>query len=579
MTRRNLIVLKFGSSVLRGPGDLDAVVSEIYRHVRAGRRVVAVVSALGSTTDDLLAEARAIAPDGDETAIAALLATGELRSAAILHLALSRDGVRAALFDHHRLGLRTSGPLLHAAPGEIGRAMIDAALADHDVVVAPGFVGVHHDGRTSLLGRGGSDLTALVLADRLEAGRCVLIKDVDGLYERDPRLAAVEAGASWPRRFARVTYGRTLQLESGLVQDDAVAWARQAGRTFEIAAINVRRGTLVGTCDSRPEPAAPRRRPVRLALLGCGNVGRVVLERIRRRSEFDIVGVAVRRLAEHRAAGIVPRELLCDADALAARSPDVLIELSGGIEPARAHVEAALRRGAHVITANKDLLARHGPELEALAARAGVSLRSSAAVGGGAPMLEAVRRIARRCRIHRLTGVLNGTVSFILAALSRGESFDSAVADARARGLAEADVARDLSGLDAACKLILLARCAFGVELPLSAIELDGLDAGSVTPGRHQRQVASCVRRGNGLDAAIRIEPLPPGHPLWSDAPAGNTLLIEHEDGRAHIVRGIGAGCPPTALSVVADLLDIERHSRPAVNSRRGDASPQEVLS
>ena len=184
----DVVVLKFGSSVLRSIADLDRVVAEIYRHARDGRRVVAVVSAIGRSTDQLLDEARSVAAEPDASAHAALLATGELRSAALLHLALRRDGAKSLPLDHLALGIRTEGELLHATPVGLATDRLQRALESHDVVVVPGFVGVHEDGRTSLLGRGGSDLTAVALTSWLNADRCILVKDVDGLYDRDPNV-------------------------------------------------------------------------------------------------------------------------------------------------------------------------------------------------------------------------------------------------------------------------------------------------------------------------------------------------------------------------------------------------------
>src|SRR5215218_131446 len=177
-------VLKFGSSVLRAEEDLPLAVHEIYREWRRGAQVLAVVSAFGDTTDGLLARAESLCPGPEPAALAALLATGEANAAALLGLALARAGIPARVLDPAQAGLRTRGGRLDAelVSADVGRLGEELRRG---VVVLPGFVGRDADGGTTLLGRGGSDLTALFLAERLE-GRCVLVKDVDGLYTADP---------------------------------------------------------------------------------------------------------------------------------------------------------------------------------------------------------------------------------------------------------------------------------------------------------------------------------------------------------------------------------------------------------
>ncbi|HKT23750.1 MAG TPA: hypothetical protein VJR04_04065, partial [Terriglobales bacterium] len=184
-----LIVLKFGSSVLRSEADLPRAVHEIYRWLRDGYSVVAVVSAFGKTTDQLLASAREYSDQPPEGALALLLSTGEKRAAALLALALDRAGVPASAFDPSRLGLRTSGRVLNAEPVRLNVGAIRKALDNSRVAVVPGFIGQMQDGRTSLLGRGGSDLSALFLAVHLRGG-CRLLKDVDGVYDHDPHVSA-----------------------------------------------------------------------------------------------------------------------------------------------------------------------------------------------------------------------------------------------------------------------------------------------------------------------------------------------------------------------------------------------------
>src|SRR5262245_38452468 len=182
--KNQVTVLKFGSSVLRSEDDLPTIVHEIYRHYHEGSGVIAVVSAFGDMTDQLMRRAESLCGQPDQSALAALLATGEATSSALLGLALSRAGIPARLLDAAQVGLRTVGDRLNADPIAIDSARL-LGEARRAIVVLPGFVGRSENGDTTLLGRGGSDLTALFLAQRLSA-RCALIKDVAGLYTSDP---------------------------------------------------------------------------------------------------------------------------------------------------------------------------------------------------------------------------------------------------------------------------------------------------------------------------------------------------------------------------------------------------------
>src|SRR5215218_7680541 len=204
-------VLKFGSSVLRTEEDLPLAVHEIYGEWRRGARVLAVVSAFGDTTDGLLGRAERLCPEPEPSALAALLATGEATAAALLGLALARAGIPASVLDPAQAGLRTQGSGLDA---ELVAADVPRILAElrRGVVVLPGFVGRDASGETTLLGRGGSDLTALFLAHSL-GGRCVLVKDVDGLYTGDP-----SGPGPLPRRFTRVGWQTAHAVGGKVVQ-------------------------------------------------------------------------------------------------------------------------------------------------------------------------------------------------------------------------------------------------------------------------------------------------------------------------------------------------------------------------
>ncbi len=240
MRRYPITVLKFGSSVLSSESDLTHAVEEIRRWIDAGHHVVAVVSAIGKTTDTLLGRAKSFGAAINDHSVAALLATGEATSAALLSLALDRAGIACTVLDETRLGLRTHGAVLNSEPVEINAAEVHRAFERVPVVVAPGFVGRLPDGSLSLLGRGGSDLTAVFIAQKIEANHCRLIKDVDGIFEFDPASSAVR-----PRRFKTLTWTEAIQVGGGIVQPKAIDYAAQHLFPVEVAALNSEFPTLI----------------------------------------------------------------------------------------------------------------------------------------------------------------------------------------------------------------------------------------------------------------------------------------------------------------------------------------------
>jgi len=241
------IVLKFGSSVLRSEDDLPHAVEEIERHRRRGYAVIAVVSAIGKTTDILFEKAHRISAHPDPSALALMVATGEDVAASFLTMALAEAGVPAALMEPVGIGLRVEGPPLDAQPCGLDTERIRQALASGAVGVVPGFYGRGPDGMISLLGRGGSDLTALHLAHCLGA-ECRLLKNVDGVYEDDP--AGAGGGA---RRYEELSYADALRLEARVIQQKALRFAERHGISFDVASPGADRATRVGPVPTRLE--------------------------------------------------------------------------------------------------------------------------------------------------------------------------------------------------------------------------------------------------------------------------------------------------------------------------------------
>ncbi|HEU4510374.1 MAG TPA: homoserine dehydrogenase [Pyrinomonadaceae bacterium] len=558
MQSEGIIVLKFGSSVLRSERDLPRATHEIYRWWREGFQVVAVVSAFGNTTDELAQRARAACEQPTDELVAALLATGETASSALLGLALNRAGIPTAVLDAERAGLATDGPVLDSNLTSIDTSGVLEALRD-GVVVLPGFVGRGRSGKTTLLGRGGSDLTALFIAQRL-GGVCRLVKDVDGLYTSDPN----STNGPPATRFVRVSYATAARVGGAVVQPKAIDFAERHRLRFIVSSVGSSQATEIGPHADSIALSEARVQPLRVALLGCGTVGGGVYQRLSEMPEmFDVVGVGTRNVEYAIQSGVPVSSITTRLDALIAEPADVVIELMGGEEPARTLVSKALRSGKHVVTANKALLASDVASLERLASSNGVALKYNAAVGGVLPALETVSRARRFGSLHSIAGVLNGTTNFILDQLANGTDMAGAISAAQRNGFAERDPRFDLNGTDAAQKLVLLARAAFDVDLPLNSIRKQGIENLTTVQnnGHVTRLVAECRRESHGFTATVSPVDLPSDHPLASVSGVENRLVIQSQTGRSWDISGSGAGRWPTTEAVLADLFDLWRES------------------
>ena len=329
------------------------------------------------------------------------------------------------------------------------------------------------------------------------------------------------------------------------------------------------------------------RAPLRVAVLGAGTVGREVVRALLDHPErlcvedgapLVLAGVACRDLAKARRSGI-PVELLTDAPAHLVADPemDVVVELMGGDEPAKTLVAAALSAGKPVVTANKHVMAHHGPELEAIARRANVALRYEAAVAGGIPVLGPLAADLAANEVGRVRGIVNGTTNYILSAMAaEGLTYGDVLADAQALGYAEADPTGDVEGDDAVNKLVILARLAFGEWLDPAAVArrpptvngfgrpgITGLTdrtlAAAIALGLTIKLIATAVRSGDQVLAAVLPTAVPAGSPFGQTGGVLNRIEIEADPLGTVSFSGPGAGGAATSSAVLGDLIGVAR--------------------
>lgn len=548
---QDVVVLKFGSSILRNAAQAPAVASEVYGHVRAGRKVVAVVSALAGQTDALLAEARDLGLDHSNDLLPAYVAQGEERAAALVAIACDRIGLDAKSLSVRELGVVAEGPLEHAHPVGLDGAHLRKALAEHQVVVVPGFGAVNDRDQVALLGRGGSDLTAVFLAAELGLKRVRLVKDVDGLYDRDP---ACNSGR--PLRYRQASWDDARRHGGALVQHDAIDLGEQRGVEIEVAALGRADCTVVGHHSAPPGRSIPDA-PVRVAIAGCGVVGGGLLARLLPDSRYEVVGVLVRDPKKPRDVDAPAELFLSDREALLDLKPDLLVEALSEGGAGHDLIRAALERGVDVASANKQAISRDPGGLARLAEANNARLAYSAAVGGGSPMIETLRAARAAGPVAGFEAVLNGTVNFMLDRLDQGAEFADALADARVAGFAEEDPSSDLEGRDSAAKVKLLAFEAFG-ETPGDDLPCDVLAADFQADGP-VRQIGACRLEDGVLQASVKLD-RDLDDPLFSALKGErNALKVYGEDGRVWSCKGRGAGRWPTTESVLADVADIIR--------------------
>ncbi|MEL6370065.1 MAG: homoserine dehydrogenase [Pseudomonadota bacterium] len=555
-------VFKFGSSVLHRPEDLRRVVSLLYQRTRYGRPIVAVVSAFAGVTDDLIKEANLFGAGRNSIHSPRLISLGEERTAALLALACDEAGLDARVLGARQLDLRAEGPSYNASPVSINRRVLQEAMVAHGVIIVPGFVALGLDNQLVLLGRGGTDLSAVLVAEAAGARSVMLVKDVDGVYTEDPASVDTNSDAA-PQRFAKMPPSTALSVAGPLVQPKAIAAAEAADLPIHVGGFGRFHDATIIAADETVMGEATEPCRLRVGLAGLGVVGGGVAERVlRSTSEFELVGALVKNSDRPRDRQINPSVITTDVDHLFASKPDVIVDVLSSGDAGRDLTDRAMAEGVHIVSANKQALAGQMRDLHETAKNKGLSLLYSAAVGGGAPMVETVQKARQNGEVARIEAVLNGTVNYILSAMGRGSSFEEALSQAQEAGFAEADPSADLSGADADAKVRILSFNAFGLEPAADSLEIDAFDPAKVKAtiddGQILRQVGLIERnQGGEVTARVTYEAIPDGTAFFDLSDEFNAVVVTMADGRTYSCRGRGAGSIPTSESILADLQTI----------------------
>src|SRR5579875_504306 len=317
--------------------------------------------------------------------------------------------------------------------------------------------------------------------------------------------------------------------------------------------------------------------PLKVALLGCGVVGSAVARQLTESADdlaarvgapLELVGVAVRDTSKPRPeSGVPPGLFTTDAESLVTRA-DLVIELMGGLEPARSLLLRAIEHGAGVVTANKALLGADGPRLYAAADARGVDLSFEAAVAGAIPLLRPLRESLAGDDVQRVMGIVNGTTNFILDKMDRtGDALPDVLAQAQELGYAEADPTADVEGYDAQAKAAILASLAFHTRVATSDVYCEGIMGITADDIRDARKIgcvvkllAICERTPDGVSARVHPTLVPRSHPLASVHDAFNAVFLDTALAGELMFYGQGAGAAPTASAVLGDLVQAARH-------------------
>ncbi len=317
--------------------------------------------------------------------------------------------------------------------------------------------------------------------------------------------------------------------------------------------------------------------PIRVAIIGAGTVGSVVIELIKSQAadlkmrigaDLELIGVGVQDLKKNRPG--IDKDLLTDDIAgLLEKKPDVLIELMGTIEPARSYILQAIKNGSSVISANKALLAKDGATLHKAAAEADVDLYYEASVAGAIPLLRPLRESLVGDDVVKILGIVNGTTNYILSKMDElGESFEDALKSAQALGYAETDPTADVMGHDAASKAAILAQLAFHTRVTVDDVYCEGITSISKTDVQAAKQMGFVIKllavaeKIDSNSVVVRVHPamVPRSHPLASVRDAYNAVFVQAKAAGSLMFYGRGAGGAPTASAVLGDLVMVGRN-------------------
>ena len=323
-----------------------------------------------------------------------------------------------------------------------------------------------------------------------------------------------------------------------------------------------------------------------VGLIGLGTVGSQVAERmltwqaqLARRAGIELClrRVLVRDVKKPRAVAVPAELLTADAEELLDDPTiHIVVEVAGGDEPMHSYLEKAIRSGKHVVTANKVVMARHGPELLDLAAERNVDIYFEAAVGGGIPLISTFRTDLQANRIERVSAVINGTTNYVLGRMATaGLALDDAVREAQAAGFAEADPTDDVGGFDATYKLAILGSIAYEIKIRPDDVFREGIEGVQPVDFRYARElgyaiklIAHTQRHPGRVEARVHPAMVPLDHPLAQVEGANNAVFVEGDLVGQVLLVGQGAGGRPTASAVVGDLIDLARSIRRGVQSR-----------
>ena len=325
----------------------------------------------------------------------------------------------------------------------------------------------------------------------------------------------------------------------------------------------------------------------KIALLGMGTVGGGVYEIIERQKEempfkigaaLEVVKVLVRNKAKY--ADRIPAEKLTDVweDVIGDDSIDIVVEVMGGIEPARTYIKAALEKGKHVVTANKDLMAMHGHELLELAGEHHCDLLFEAAVAGGIPIIRPLKQCLAGNNITEIMGIINGTTNFILTKMKEdGMDFGEALQLATDLGYAEADPTADIEGYDAGRKLAIMASIAFHTSVTFDDVFTEGITKITAKDMRYAKEMGCSIKllgiaknTETGIEVKVHPTMIPENHPLAAVNDSFNAVFVHGDAVDDAMFYGRGAGALPTGSAVVGDIMDVARNMLFHCNGRIG---------